>query len=234
VAYANPDDLASFMQQTLDAGTATLILQMVADEMDVKMGAEPEDPVGSVTVDGVTYTGAALTQSFTDMLLDGPAQGSSILLLPRFPVSALAEVQVQDTIGTWTTLTYQLDYLWSARSGILTRIRAGIPSALGPAQFPGPPLSTIEYMRMEPIWPSIPQGIMASFTAGHTAVPGSLKDVNLGAAARTYANPTGVVGETVGGYSVRYSPRADGGIGGISFNTLELDVLGKFKTVRTS
>lgn len=234
MAYANPADLASFMQQTLDAGTAALTLQMVADAMDEQMGADPDNyAVGSVTVDSVTYTGAALAQTLTDLVLDGPAQGSSILLLPRYPVTAVTDVQVQDTLGTWTTLTYQRDYVWS-RAGVLTRIRAGVPSSVGPAQFPGPPLSTIEYQRMEPIWPSIPQGIMVSFTAGNAAVPAALRDVNLAAAARVYANPTGVVGESIGGYSVRYSPRGDGGIGGISFNTLELNVLGRFKTVVTA
>lgn len=86
---------------------------------------------------------------------------------------------------------------------------------------------------MEPIWPSIPQGVMASWTSGYTAVPEALKTINLAATARVYANPTGVVGESVGGYSVRYSPRADGGIGGISFNSLELDILSTYKTVVT-
>jgi hypothetical protein len=233
MAYANPADLASFMQQTLDPGTAALTLQMVADAMDEQMGADPDNySVGSVTVDGTTYTGAALEQTFTDLVLDGSAQGSSILLLPRFPVTAVSDVQAQDTLGTWTDLVYQRDYVWS-KAGILTRIRAGIPSVIGPAQYPGPPLSTIEYERMEPVWPSIPQGVMATITAGFAAVPEALKTVNLAAAARVYANPTGVLGETVGGYSVRYSPRAEGGIGGIEFNMVELDVLGKFKDIVT-
>lgn len=231
MAYANSDDLASFMQQSLDTGAASLTLQMVADAMDEQMGADPDNySVGSVTVDGVTYTGAALEQSFTSLVLDGSAQGSSILLLPRYPVTAVTDVQAQDTLGTWTDLVYQRDYVWS-RAGVLTRIRAGVPSAVGPAQYPGPPLSSIEYMRMEPIWPSFPQGVMATFTAGNAAVPSALRDVNLAAAARVYANPTGVVGESIGGYSVRYSPRADGGIGGISFNALELNILARFKTV---
>lgn len=231
MAYANSDDLASFMQQSLDTGAASLTLQMVADAMDEQMGADPDNySVGSVTVDGVTYTGAALEQSFTSLVLDGSAQGSSILLLPRYPVTAVTDVQAQDTLGTWTDLVYQRDYVWS-RAGVLTRIRAGVPSAVGPAQYPGPPLSSIEYMRMEPIWPSFPQGVMATFTAGNAAVPSALRDVNLAAGARVYANPTGVVGESIGGYSVRYSPRADGGIGGISFNALELNILARFKTV---
>ncbi|MGH6656626.1 MAG: hypothetical protein ACRDVE_15660 [Actinocrinis sp.] len=234
MAYATSTDLAAFMQQDVDIGVATLTLELVAAAMDEQMGADPDNYApGSVTVGGDTFTGAALSSAFTDVLLDGPPQGSSILLLPRYPVTAVADVQVQDTLGTWTELVYQRDYVWS-RDGVLTRIRAGIPSAIGPAQFPGPPLSAIEYMRMEPIWPSLPQGVKATFTAGLTTVPVSLKTVNLSAAARVYANPTGVVGESIGGYSVRYSPRADGGIGGLSFNSLEIDMLGRFKTVMTA
>lgn len=136
MAYANADDLAAFMQQDVDPTAAALTLQLVSVAMDVKMGTDPADyGVGSVTVDGVTYTGAALSQTFTDFVLDGEPQGSSMLVLPRFPVTALASVQVQDTLGTWTELTYQRDYVWS-RAGVLTRIRAGTLSAVGPAQFP--------------------------------------------------------------------------------------------------
>lgn len=231
MAYANATDLASYMQQTLDTGAATLTLQMVSDAMDQAMGLDPDEfGVGSVTVDGNTYTGALLSQDFTDVVLDGPAQGSSMLVLPRLHVSAVSDVQVQDTLGTWTALTYQQDYLWSS-AGVLTRIRSSIPMTLAPGQDPGPPLNSIEFVRLDPIWPAIPRGVMVSFTAGLTAVPSSPQGVCLAASARVYANPTGVVGESVGGYSVRYSPRGDGGIGGISFNALELNVLGRYKTV---
>jgi len=222
MAYALAADLGSYMnmRSTIDAAKATLVLQMVADAMDAEMGLDPEDwGVGTVTVGSDTFTGGLLSQSVT-VVLDGPPQGSNLLVVPGHPVTAVTDVEVQDVLGTWTPLTYQTDYLWST-SGVLTRIRSRLGSAPMPGYFPGPPLQQISILPLTPIWPAVPQGVKVSLSRGYTAVPEMAKTVNLSVAARVYANPTGVVGETIGGYSVRYSPRADGGIGGISFDSLE-------------
>lgn len=226
MAYALATDLASYMQMAVDQAKATLVLQMVSDAMDSEMGLDPADwGVGSVTVGGDTFTGALLSQTLTNVILDGPLQGSSILVVPGHPITAISDVEVQDFLGTWTPLVYQSDYVWS-RAGILTRIRSRLGSAPSPGYFPGPQLGQISILPLTPIWPAIAQGVkIGSLTRGYTAVPEMMKTINLTAAARVYANPTGVVGESIGGYSVRYSPRADGGIGGIAFDTLEMNAL---------
>jgi hypothetical protein len=225
MAYALAADLASYMQATLDTGKATLVLQLVADAMDATMGLDPEDwGSGTVTVGGDTYTGAVLARTVTDLVLDGPEQGSNLLVLPGHPVTSVTDVQVQDVLGTWTELVYQQDYVWNA-AGVLTRLRTRLGSAPSPGFYPGPPLQQISILPLTPIWPAIPQGVKVSYGRGYATVPSGLKTVNLTAGARVYANPTGVIGESIGGYSVRYSPRADGGIGGIAFDTLETAVL---------
>lgn len=227
MSYALAADLASYMGMTasIDTAKATLVLQMVADAMDAEMGLDPEEwGYGTVTVGADTYTGAVLSQTVTGLVLDGPQQGSNILILPGHPVTAVSDIQVQDTLGTWTELVYQTDYLWS-RSGVLTRLRSSLGSAPMPGYFPGNPPGQIGVLPLAPIWPAIPQGVKASYTRGYSLVPQSLRSVNLTAAARVYANPTGVTGENIGGYSVRYSPRGDGGIGGIAFDSLETDIL---------
>lgn len=221
MAYALTADLQTFMGATLDPGKAALVLQMVADSIDKFLGLDPETyGAGSITVGPNTYTGAALSQSLTGVILDGPPQGSSLLVVPGHPVTAIAQVQVQDVLGTWTPLVYQQDYLWST-SGILTRIRNSLSGQPVTSYWPGPPLGQIGILPLTPIWPAIPQGVKVDFTRGFTTVPATFRTVSLTAGARVYANPTGVTGENIGGYAVRYSPRADGGVGGVDLNSLE-------------
>lgn len=225
MSYALATDLASYMKATLDTAKATLVLQMVADAMDTEMGLDPEIfGYGTITVGADTYTGGMLSQTITGLVLDGPPQGSDLMILPGHPITAVTDVEVQDTLGTWTTLTYQQDYLWSS-SGVLTRLRSRLGSAPMPGFFPGNPPGQVSILPLSPIWPAIPQGVKVSYSRGLSAVPQGLRTVNITAAARVYANPTGVIGESIGGYSVRYSPRADGGIGGIAFDSLETNIL---------
>lgn len=104
MAYATSDDLATYMTgTTVDPGQATLVLQLVSDEID-------------------GYLGRSLTQqTYTDLLLDGPVPGSSTLVLPGYPVASIDALSVMQTLGVWTDLTSGADYLWST-NGIVTRI----------------------------------------------------------------------------------------------------------------
>lgn len=104
MAYATPADLASFLQvPSVDTASATLILQLVSDQIDA-------------------YVGQTLAvETVTALLLDGPAAGSAQLVLPGFPVAAVSSIEVQETDGTWTPLVEGTDYHWST-SGVVNRI----------------------------------------------------------------------------------------------------------------
>lgn len=188
MAYATPADLASFLQvPSVDTASATLILQLVADEIDAYIGQS----LAQVVVVGA--------------LLDGPAAGSSELVLPGFPVTAVDSIEVQEPDGvTWTLLAEGTDYHWSA-SGVVTRIYSTFD--------PNDPVN--------PQWPTWARSIRAGYTRGNAAVLGQIKGVNLSAAARMFVNPAGLQSERIGGMDVRYSAKG----GSVELSTVEEKIL---------
>lgn len=187
MAYATPADLASFLQvPSVDTASATLILQLVADEIDACIGQ---------SLIQVIVTGA---------LLDGPAAGSSQLVLPGFPVTAVDSIEVQEADGTWTLLAEGTDYHWST-SGVVTRIFSTFD--------PNDPVN--------PQWPTWAQSIRASYTRGNPTVLGQIKGVNLSVAARMFVNPSGLQSERIGGMDLRYGAKG----GAIEFSAVEQKVL---------
>lgn len=104
MVYATPDDLAAFLQMpSVNAASATLILQLVSDEIDAYVGQ------------------SLVVETVAGLLLDGPASGSAQLVLPGFPVAAVSSIEVQEPDSTWTLLTEDTDYHWST-SGVVNRV----------------------------------------------------------------------------------------------------------------
>lgn len=187
MAYATPADLASFLQvPSVDTASATLILQLVSDEIDAYIGQ---------SLDAITVTA---------LLLDGPAQGSAQLVLPGFPVSAVASIEVQETDGTWTLLADGVDYHWST-SGVVNRIFSSFD--------PNDPV--------QPAWPTWAQSIRVSYSRGDASVLSAVKGVCLSASARMFINPGGVQSEQIGGMSLRYGAKS----GGVELTAIEQRVL---------
>lgn len=183
MAYATPADLASFLQvPSVDTASATLILQIASDEIDA-------------------YIGQSLDQVVvTALLLDGPPMGSAQLVLPGFPVSAIASIEVQQPDGTWTLLVDGVDYHWSA-SGVVSRIFSSFD--------PNDPV--------QPAWPTWAKSIRTSYTRGNAAVLGAVKGVCLTASARMFINPGAVQSEQIGGMSLRYGAKS----GGVELSAIE-------------
>lgn len=104
MAYATSADLQTYMQQTVDATMGDLVLQLVSDEIDARIGR------------------TLSAQTYTDLLLDGPVPGSSTLILPAYPVSSITALSVLPQLDEgWIDLVAQQDYVWST-NGIVTRI----------------------------------------------------------------------------------------------------------------
>src|SRR5262245_32692258 len=177
------------MGQPIDSGMGDLVLQLVSDEID-------------------GYLGRTLTQqTFTGVLLDGPAPGSSTLLLPAYPVASIDALQILPVLTEpWVDLVAGQDYLWSA-NGIVTRISS--------CYQPDNPVA--------PFWPRYPQSIQVTYTGGYAddQVPGVVRAVALSAAARIVANPAALQSERIGSYEVRYGMTSQDAAGGIKFNTIE-------------
>jgi hypothetical protein len=187
MAYATPADLASFLQvSSVDTASATLILQLVSDEIDA-------------------YIGQSLDQAtVTALLLDGPAAGSAQLVLPGFPVSAVALIEVQEADGAWTPLADGVDYHWST-SGVVNRIFSSFD--------PNDPV--------QPAWPVWAKSIRVSYTRGDSAALGAVKGVCLSASARMFINPAGLQSEQIGGMSLRYGAKS----GAVELSALEQRIL---------
>jgi hypothetical protein len=145
----------------------------------------------------------------TDLILDG--DGSGTIVLPQFPVLSIAKVETLSADGlTWTLLAYPNDYRWNS-AGILQRISAADPD-----------------VRFSPfVWPDRMGSVRVTYTHGYAVIPEELVSIVLSAAARAFTNPTGLVLESVSGYSARYAPNTHG----IEFTPNELAVLGRFRDV---
>ncbi|NUT96731.1 MAG: hypothetical protein HOY78_32390 [Saccharothrix sp.] len=124
-----------------------------------------EGAVGAVEEEA----GQALLQSTDTVTLDGT--GTAKLILPRWPVTAVAEV-IED--GELLAYGKDADYTWSA-SGLLTRRCA--------------------------CWPHADQIVDVTYTAGFTVIPPSLKRIVLRLAAEVWSNPTGLASETIGDWA---------------------------------
>lgn len=189
MAYATPADLASFMQwPSVDTASANLILQMCTDAIEGQIGQS----LGQ--------------QNVVALLLDGPAAGSSQLVLPGFPVTAVASIEVQEPDGTWTMLTAGTDYHWST-SGVVERIFSSFD--------PNDPVN--------PRWPVWAQSIRVSYSRGEGTLPSAAKTLCLMVAGRLFPNPSALQSEQIGGMALRFGAKG----GEITFSAVELAMLGR-------
>ncbi|WP_435969310.1 hypothetical protein [Streptomyces sp. Qhu_M48] len=136
-------------------------------------------------------TGQALEQSTDTVILDGPtdedpryhpATGSRKLILPRWPVTAVASVSLTDEAEPLVFGPVE-DYTWSA-AGILHR-RGGD-------------------------WPSQDRAVEVTYTAGYSTIPPGLKRMCLRLAVSGWANPEFLSAETLGDHSRQFSAEALG------------------------
>jgi hypothetical protein len=101
--------------------------------------------------------------------------GKPLLMLPQLPVTSITSIVVDGT-----TLTAGIDYDWNA-AGLLYRLAGD--------------------------WGTKPRSIIVTYTHGSADVPELAHLVALQAAARGFAslNPSNVLAETIGNYSVTYA-----------------------------
>lgn len=121
--------------------------------------------------------------------LDGITSNTNVIFLPEWPVVAVAQVEVLDPTGTWVTLdpsTYDFD-----EDGWLEWLTDGVPS-----------------IGLRRGWPTRRRSIRVTYTHGYAEVPPELANVSVSAAARLWANPSDLQGETIDGYSFRVNVAA--------------------------
>ncbi|WP_051811952.1 hypothetical protein [Kitasatospora sp. MBT63] len=116
-------------------------------------------------------TGQPLEQADDVAVLDGSGTGK--LILPRWPVTAIASVTLLDS-GDVLTEGVQEDYTWS-KAGILFR-RCGR-------------------------WPCEPQAVEVDYTAGYSPVPAGLQRIALRLAGDAWNNPARLASETLGDHA---------------------------------
>lgn len=177
MAYATPADLASFLQvPSVDTATATLILQIVSDEIDAYVGQ---------SLDAITVAG---------LVLDGPATGSAQLVLPGFPVSAVTSIEVQEPDGTWTLLADGTDYHWST-SGVISRIFSSFDpnDPVQPAWPTWAKSIRASYTRGDPAVLGQAKGVCLSAGGRMYLNPGGLQSEQIGGMSLRYGAKTGSV-----------------------------------------
>lgn len=171
MAYATPEELRLFMKlgrafTDEETETAELYLGLA--------GAAIEEE-----------TGQALEQSTDTVVLDG--SGRTKLILPRWPVTAVASVTLLRDDGDDEVLEHGADhdYTWSA-AGILTRKGA--------------------------CWPCEDRSVEVEVTAGFATLPTSLKRIALRLSSSVWNNPGNLSAETLGDLSRTYNTATDIGM----------------------
>lgn len=193
MAYATPADLASWMEvPSVDTASANLFLQAGADAIEGEIGQS----LGQ--------------QDVVALLLDGPLMGSAQLILPGWPVTAIASIEVLTRDLTWQLLVEGTDYTWS-KDGIVTRLFSNT-DPLGPITL---------------AWPTRAQSIRVSYSRGEGTVPSTAKTVNLMIAARMMSNPLGLQAERIGNMDLRFGAKG----GTLDLSPAELRMLGRLSDI---
>lgn len=120
-------------------------------------------------------TGQSLELASGEEVLDG--NGGRRLLLPRWPVVAIASVTVLDEDDAPTVLEHGVDYRWTSY-GRLRRIGG--------------------------CWPRQEQSIIADVTAGWDPVPDDVVGICLRLARAGWENPAGLKAERLGDWNAAY------------------------------
>lgn len=183
-------DLATFLGRPNIVGTAQA-------QLAANIGS-------SIVLDLINNTGVTGVQTMT-ITMDGPSTGTSTIVIPGYPVTAVTDVQelVIDTVSgpTWNDLVEGVNYTWS-EYGIISKF--GTNDSTDGQKISGTVMGSFPGQ----FWTHLQQGIMVTYTFGLAVVPFTVKYVALSAAARIYVNPTNYMRESVGGYEYQYNPRA--------------------------
>ncbi|MFB4294799.1 hypothetical protein ACBI99_44720 [Nonomuraea sp. ATR24] len=163
MAYATADELAVLLGRGDDPFSeaettkANLLLAIATGDMDRELGQ-------------------SLTLSESTAELDGT--GTPVLLLPRWPVTAVASVSVIDDLDEAAEdLVADTDYRWS-RYGKLRRLRS--------------------------CWPCIERAVEVTYTAGWDPIPDDIKGMCLRLAQAGWSNFAGAESERLGDWSVKW------------------------------
>ncbi|MBB4987491.1 hypothetical protein [Streptomyces nymphaeiformis] len=176
MAYANPDELRrllrieSFTEE--ESATAELLIDLAQGVIEDETGQALEQSQDTVILDGPT----------ADDPRHHPATGSRKLILPRWPVTAVASVKLVDE-DQELVFGKDRDYTWSA-AGILHRRGAE--------------------------WPSHDRAVEVVYTPGYAPVPAGPKRICLRLAAAGWSNPEFLSAETLGDHSRSFSAEALG------------------------
>lgn len=208
MSIISDSDLATFLGRPAIAGTPQAVLA-------ANIG-------GGVVLDWLKVPGLTTT-TVTELVLDGPANGTSTIVIPGYPVTAVTDVQelVIDQVSgpQWNDLVEGVNYTWS-EYGILSKF--GSNDSTDGQKISGTVMGAFPGQ----FWTHLQQGIKVSYTYGLATVPYTVQYVALSLAARIYTNPTNLMRESIGGYEYSYNPR-----GIANFATLapdEIAVLGMY------
>lgn len=183
-------DLATFLGRPTIVGTAQA-------QLAANLGS-------ALVLEYLNNPGVSGVQTAT-ITIDGPSQGTSTIVVPGYPVTAVTNVQelVIDTVSgpTWITLIAGVNYTWS-KFGILSKF--GTNDATDGQKIAGTVMGSFPGQ----FWTHLQQGIKVTYTYGLSAVPYICQYVALAAAARVYTNPLNYMRESIGGYDYQYNPRA--------------------------
>jgi hypothetical protein len=154
---------------------------LVGDTRAIMMAAI----ASAIITDYIGLEGIESSATYTDRIFDGPARGSTVFLLPSYPVTAVTKVEIRPTWGADWEILETDTYEWN-RAGFISR--SGVAVASGPGYW----------------WPRQMGSIRVAYTAGYVSVPWTVKGIALGIAARGFQSASGVLAETIGDYQVSY------------------------------
>ncbi|MFB7031714.1 MULTISPECIES: hypothetical protein [unclassified Streptomyces] len=175
MAYADPEHLRLLIRHpgpyTEDeAAAAELLIDLAQGAIDDETGQALESSTETVTLDGPTRDSGRYQS----------ATRSERLILPRWPVTAVASVTVHGEDGQDVALTHgpHRDYTWSA-DGILTRIGGE--------------------------WPAHDRAVTVTYTAGFLTPPAGVRRICLRLASVGWSNPEFLSAETLGDHARSFS-----------------------------
>ncbi|MDN3021543.1 hypothetical protein [Streptomyces sp. S.PB5] len=181
MTYANANELRLFLRHpgafTADeTAQAELLLELAEGEIDDVTGQSLTLSTDTVVLDSPTRQ---------DPWPQAPGTGSHMLILPRWPVTAVASVTLLGDDEPDEDLTFgkDHDYTWSA-AGTLTRVNGW--------------------------WPTNDRSVQVVYTAGHDPVPAGVKRIELRMAAAAWGNPMLLASESLGDHSRSFSAEALG------------------------
>lgn len=176
MAYATADELRRLLREESftadDTATAELLIELAEGVIEDETGQALEQSEDTVTLDGPTDT---------DSRFQG-GTGSRRLILPRWPVTAVASVTLTDDAEV-LVFGRDEDYTWSA-AGILHRRGTE--------------------------WPCTDRSIEVVYTAGYTTIPSGLKRMALRLAMAGWSNPERLTSESLGDHSKAWDAAALG------------------------